>query len=1848
MKRTVLASLLALSLVTLLGSCGGGGGGGGDGGPPPVAEVTGVFTGYADGGNLDWENPGGAGDGDGGVGVGAGSDGDGGVGAGGDLGQFLGANVCVFLDSGTQLGCALTDTVKGMVTIKPGRSYTGGLRIELRGTATATYYEEGRNTYVPFPPERLLRVRVPAIARNIGITPFTEAAFRLLSEGNTPESVGNATPTRAQIRAANERVRQALNEHFPTALQVDDIARLPFIKSQGLAAGSMKTDPRGRYGLVNGAFSKQASFHHSDSAAPTLDAVRQLSEDLLDGRIDGRNGSQLAGVAASRTYDPQTFTGELSSALAEQAARFGAQEALDVLPKVVNYGNVRYEGYLFDGAISKSGGATSTVTGWVADNSRNFNTGQQFNRLPGQRALGLFSNNGHGGGFYKADANGPRHKVYAIGDNVNGELGLGTRASTNAQAVEVSLPGSPSHIVGGFAHTLARMADGTVWAWGDNSYGQLGRSPAGLPNSLTPLQVSLPVPAVAVAAASVASYALGADGKVYAWGSNGGFALLGSGSADGIVPLPAALAGLSDIVQISARDNDVVVLRRDHTVWHWGSHPADSNAFVAGDPSAPYSGGTRTPVQVAGLPAGQAVRKVITEQGLFAVLLANGHVYTWGVHFDITAGDVLRGPSQLIATRMLGLPPIRDMMPGGFQGYGQRAFDRLTAMGVDYAGGMWKIRGRVGEVFDPDTEASRSAQRRPQGQGPRKDCEACHTFLDQPLVQLKAASRQPTTGTECVPPISVHRSATASLIHAETDCVSCHNPARLNHPITTPSGSQPFAANNGWPDCVKPAALPNRTATPPAIISNACEIPPRHVFTPPGTVCASCHNSVLARPLRETPAACAQPLSSQLPTIPTTATLAGAFTAGGAPIAAGSLSPARQHELRGSLSAALVAGQSLSIERNGAAIGTAVVSGTNWSFAVAAAPDGTNSYRTRVTAGAGFGAYSNVLSFTVDGTPPSALAVPTSFTDEVLGTIAIGGFASDTTPQINGSLSATLGAGESVQVLRDGSVIGSAAVSAQAWSFAEAAALPAGTYAYQSRAVDSAGNLGTLSSIASLSIVTSLPSVSITQVLNDAVTPAVALSSGSSTADRTPVFSGTLSAALPAGHVLRLYRGSTALGAAASVSGQTWSYTEPGASDGSHSYSARVEAGAVVGASSAAFALTIDTAPPTQVANVTVIADDANGDLTPPVNTADQTPIIKGTLSAALASGEQVQVLRGATVVGSAAVTGSSWTFTEPPPGVTVPPGSTSVTVTYAARVIDAAGLTGPATGSTIAVTVTPGSAPLLNAAATIATVNGRVPTVPLEVSYLTAPTLGITLERALLANEVLNLYRNTSTPVVSPPPCGVGTAALAATRTSAQLGTATSVSVATGAVAASSQPYAYIARIEQVGNTAVCGASNNTASALVVAPLVANATAAVDANGQSIAGGNTSLAATVSGTLSAALRTGETLQIRRTLSGGATVSLVPTSVSGTTWTYTEPATPAVGSYSYAARTLDSVLTAGTTGATVTVNVIAALPAVATQQVSGASNGFVNTATPTLTGTLAAALPSGATVRIYRASGSNSCGTLGSAGCPAVGSAGSAGSTVWSFTDSDVGQGVRRYRSRVENGTAYGAASAELAVTVDSVAPTQTFGALSATTSVMPNTTVNAQNGNPAANPNGDAIASGGRSNDNSPTLRIPLNAALGIGETLRIKRNGVTVISSTLGSSCGSNCFLVEVPASVSLVNNEFGSLSATVPASTGLPTALQDYTVVVVDAAGNEGAPSSAFRISFGYLDCDFSRADATHRSFNANSPHPAWANLNCSNCHNAVTTTTATPVGALLAVPAGTSFPSAPTTSYWCRRP
>jgi alpha-tubulin suppressor-like RCC1 family protein len=111
--------------------------------------------------------------------------------------------------------------------------------------------------------------------------------------------------------------------------------------------------------------------------------------------------------------------------------------------------------------------------------------------------------------------------VYAWGQGNDGQLGVGSTANSSVP-LPVALPGgvTPIAVSEGYGTSLAVGSDGRVYAWGANQFGQLGDGTTA--ESRTPEPVSLPggVAATAVSEGRGTSLALGADGRVYAWGLN--------------------------------------------------------------------------------------------------------------------------------------------------------------------------------------------------------------------------------------------------------------------------------------------------------------------------------------------------------------------------------------------------------------------------------------------------------------------------------------------------------------------------------------------------------------------------------------------------------------------------------------------------------------------------------------------------------------------------------------------------------------------------------------------------------------------------------------------------------------------------------------------------------------------------------------------------------------------------------------------------------------------------------------------------------------------------------------------------------------------------------------------------------------------------------------------------------------------------------------------------------------------------------------------------------------------------------------------------------------------------------
>ena len=144
-------------------------------------------------------------------------------------------------------------------------------------------------------------------------------------------------------------------------------------------------------------------------------------------------------------------------------------------------------------------------------------------------------------------------------------LGDGTTLDRLRPLTGTGAPGAVA-LAGGAWHSLSLRADGTVWAWGWNAWGQLGDGTTTIRS--TPVQVKGLTDVVAVAAGAYHSLALRSDGTVWAWGWNG-VGQLGTGSTMDS-PVPMQVQGLSGVTAISAGFHHNLAVRPDGTVAAWG------------------------------------------------------------------------------------------------------------------------------------------------------------------------------------------------------------------------------------------------------------------------------------------------------------------------------------------------------------------------------------------------------------------------------------------------------------------------------------------------------------------------------------------------------------------------------------------------------------------------------------------------------------------------------------------------------------------------------------------------------------------------------------------------------------------------------------------------------------------------------------------------------------------------------------------------------------------------------------------------------------------------------------------------------------------------------------------------------------------------------------------------------------------------------------------------------------------------------------------------------------------------------------------------------------------------------
>lgn len=180
------------------------------------------------------------------------------------------------------------------------------------------------------------------------------------------------------------------------------------------------------------------------------------------------------------------------------------------------------------------------------------------------------------GGFFTA-AIKTDGTLWAWGSNYSGQLGDG--CSPMSTCVASSIPkkiGTDTDwasVAAGANHVIALKSNGTLWAWGMNFDGQLGnaaQSPTAY--SSVPVQIGTDTDWKSIATGDMHSLAIKTNGTLWAWGDND-WGQLGITCTSSCISVSAPIQVGTDVnwKEVDGGANLTIAVKTDGTVWTWGS-----------------------------------------------------------------------------------------------------------------------------------------------------------------------------------------------------------------------------------------------------------------------------------------------------------------------------------------------------------------------------------------------------------------------------------------------------------------------------------------------------------------------------------------------------------------------------------------------------------------------------------------------------------------------------------------------------------------------------------------------------------------------------------------------------------------------------------------------------------------------------------------------------------------------------------------------------------------------------------------------------------------------------------------------------------------------------------------------------------------------------------------------------------------------------------------------------------------------------------------------------------------------------------------------------------------------------
>jgi len=122
-------------------------------------------------------------------------------------------------------------------------------------------------------------------------------------------------------------------------------------------------------------------------------------------------------------------------------------------------------------------------------------------------------------------------------------------------------------------HAAIVKEDGSLWTWGNNTYGQCGNGTRTY-GSIPPEKVQSGI--ISVAAGTFFTLAIDADNTLLGWGSKIWGSLTNRAievrdTPDSVYPFVKPMEIMEDVVYVSCKDAVSMAIKKDGTLWRWGS-----------------------------------------------------------------------------------------------------------------------------------------------------------------------------------------------------------------------------------------------------------------------------------------------------------------------------------------------------------------------------------------------------------------------------------------------------------------------------------------------------------------------------------------------------------------------------------------------------------------------------------------------------------------------------------------------------------------------------------------------------------------------------------------------------------------------------------------------------------------------------------------------------------------------------------------------------------------------------------------------------------------------------------------------------------------------------------------------------------------------------------------------------------------------------------------------------------------------------------------------------------------------------------------------------------------------------